>query len=92
VAKQGRSSADTAAIIGTNRGKVEKARAIHDHAAPETKAAVLARDRAAAGRGRPPRTVPPRLASRRRRTILKVSALGRPGVESRLAGKLIRHT
>jgi hypothetical protein len=41
VAKQGRSSADTAAIIGTNRGKVEKARAIHDHAAPETKAAVL---------------------------------------------------
>lgn len=42
VAKSGRSSADTATIIGTSRGTVEKARAVLAHAEPEVKAAVHA--------------------------------------------------
>jgi hypothetical protein len=38
----GKTAAATAEIIGTNRGKVEKARTVLDRAEPETKAAVLA--------------------------------------------------
>lgn len=38
----GKTASATAEIIGTNRGKVEKARTVLDRAEPETKAAVLA--------------------------------------------------